>query len=117
MINIEAIEKVLAKKITCEDANVNYYVFNAYLQSKLDKQEILDFGECIWEKDIEPIITFCKENGIEEITISSRFSGLLETLEIFIGYGCEMVGLTRVNRVEWGGEVNKIPAMKLRIPR
>lgn len=117
MKQIEVIEKVLAKEITCEDANVNYTVFNAYRHSKKDKQELLNFDDCIWERDIEHIVFFCKENGIEEITISSGFSGLLETLEIFVEYGCELIGLTKVNYVDWKDEEKKIPAMKIRMPR
>ena len=117
MKQIEIIEKVLAKEITCEDAKVNYTVFNAYRHSKKDKQELLNFDDVIWDRDIEHIVFFCKENGIEEITISTTFSGLLETLEIFTEYGCELAGLVKVNYIDWCGEVKKIPAMKVRIPR
>lgn len=117
MKKVEIIEKVLAKEITCEDAHINYSVFNAYRNSKRHKQELLNFDDCIWERDIEPIIQFCKENEIDEITISTTFSGLLETLESFSELGCEMIGLTKVNYVEWDENIKKIPAMKIRITR
>lgn len=118
MKQIEKLEKLLAKEITWDEANVNDTLFIAYKHSKKDKQELLNFDEVIWERDIEPIVWFCKENGMDEITISSTFSGLLETLEIFAEYGCEIVGLTKVNYISWcDDEVKKIPAMKIRIPR
>lgn len=117
MKQIEIIEKVLNKEISCEDAHINYSVFDAYRNSKRHKQELLNFDDCIWERDIEPIIAACKEHGIKEITISSTFSGLLETLEIFAEYGCEIIGLTKVNCYDWRDEVKKIPAMKIRMPR
>lgn len=116
MKRIELFEKVLAKEIEYT-REINYAVFNAYKNSKRNNQELLDFSECIWEKDYEPIIKFCKENDIEEFTISSTFSGLLETLDGFEHLGCELVGLTKVNYVRWQDEIEKIPAMKIRIPR
>ena len=116
MKQIEVIEKIIRKEVEYTK-ELNYTIYNAYRNSKRHKQELLDFTDCIWDKDIEPIIQFCKENEIEEITISSTFSGLLETLERFSELGCEMIGLTKVNYVEWEDSIKKIPAMKIRIPR
>ena len=117
MKQIEKLEKLLAKEITFEDANVNHTIFCAYRTTQRQKIETLNFGDCIWDRDIPEIINFCKEHEIKEITITSTFSGLLETLEIFADYGCEIVGLTKVNYVDWDDEVKKIPAMKIRMPR
>lgn len=116
MKTIDICEKVLNKEIQYPE-DLNCTIFTAYKHSKRYKQELLNFDEVIWEKDIEPIIEFCKENGIEEITISSTFSGILETLDIMAEYGCEIICLTKVNYIDWHDEVTKIPALKIRMPR
>lgn len=116
MKKIEVIEKVLAKEIPYSK-DLNYTIFTAYKNSKRYKKELLDFDEVIWDNDIEPIIATCKEYGIEEITISSTFSGLLETLDKMTESGCELIGLTKVNYIDWNDKAKKIPAMKIRMPR
>ena len=117
MKKIEKIEKLLAKEISFEEANVNHTIFCAYRSTQRNKIETLNFPDVIWDRDIPEIINFCKEYGIKEITITSTFSGLLETLEIFADYGCEIVGLTKVTYVDWDKEIKKAPAMKIRMPR
>ena len=114
MKKIEILDKVIAKEIPYTRA-INHTIYNAYKDSLRNKQETLDFSECVWDKDIEPIIQICKENGIEEITLSTTFSGLLEVLENFANHGCEIVGLTKVNYIEYGGNIKKIPAMKIKM--
>lgn len=105
--------KILEKDL----ADVNGTFFVAYKNSMRRHKDLLDFDDVIWDKDVDPIITHCKEYGIEEITISSTFSGLLETLETFAENGCEIVGLTKVNYIDWDDQEKKIPAMKIRMPR
>jgi hypothetical protein len=117
MKKIEVIEKVLNKEITFEEANVNHTILCAYRATQRGKIETLNFSDVIWDRDIPEIIKFCKEHEIKEITITSTFSGLLETLEIFADYGCEIVGLTKVTYVEWDDEIKKVPGMKIRMPR
>ena len=117
MKKIEVIEKLLAKEITWDDANVNHTVFCAYKATQRGQIETLNFGDVIWDRDVPEIISFCRENGIKEITISSTFSGLLETLEIFADYGCTIIGLTKVTYIDWSDEEKKAPAMKVRMPR
>lgn len=117
MQKIEKLEKVLNKEIDFAEANVNQTIFCAYRTTQRQKIEILNFSDCIWDRDIPEIITFCKENSIKEITITSTFSGLLETLEIFADYGCEIIGLTKVKYIDWDDEEKKAPAMKIKMPR
>ena len=117
MKQIEVIEKLIAKEITFDEVYVNDTVFNAYRATQRGKIEILNFPDVIWKRDIPEIIDFCKEHKIKEITITSTFSGLLDTLEIFADYGCEIVGLTKVTYVDWDKEIKKAPAMKIRMPR
>ena len=117
MKQIEILEKVLAKKIAYNEANVNDTFFVAYKSSTRKYKDLLDFNDVIWDRDVQPIIANCKEFGIEEITISSTFSGLLETLEIFADNGCKIVGLTKVDYIDWDGQDKKIPAMKIQMPK
>lgn len=117
MKKIEIIEKVLNKEIDFAEANINHTIFCAYRTTQRQKIETLNFSDCIWDRDIPEIINFCKEHEIKEITITSTFSGLLETLEIFADYGCEIVGLIKVTYVDWDDETKKAPAMKIRMPR
>jgi len=77
---------------------LNHTTYWAYNDSLEAENETLDFGDVIWEQDIEEIIAFCKNNGFKEITISSTFSSLIPTLAKFEELGCKMAGLTKVNR-------------------
>ena len=52
---------------------LNHTTYWAYNDSLEAENETLDFGDVIWEQDIEEIIAFCKDNGFKEITISSTF--------------------------------------------
>ena len=47
----------------------------------------IDFGEVIWDEDIETITECMKENGITEFTVSSTFSSLITTLAAFEKHG------------------------------
>ena len=75
---------------------INQTMLWAYRNSREKGSEFLDFDEVIWEKDIPELIEACKQEGLEAITISSNFSGLLETLATFEESGCRLAGLTKV---------------------
>lgn len=96
MKTIEKIERVLAKEITCEDAKVNCTLINAYIQSRRNNFETLNFDDVIWERDIPEIVSNCVEYGIQYITISSGFSGMINTLAEFAEAGCKMNGFVKL---------------------
>lgn len=69
----------------------------AYKYSLDAGNELPNFADVIWEKDIEEIVAGMKKYGIKEITISSNFSGLIGTLAEFEKHGLKMAGLTEIN--------------------
>ena len=101
-----------------KDIGVQYTLGQAYLWSRDAGNELPNFAEVIWDYDIEPIVKACREYGIDHITISSTFSGLIATLAEFEKHGCRMDGLTKVktNYTDWQtGEKQILPAILVRI--
>lgn len=80
-----------------KEAGINGTMFWSYRDSQEAENELLDFHECIWEKDVEEIVKACRDNGVEQFTISSTFSGLIGILAEFEKHGCKIGGLTQVN--------------------
>lgn len=98
MKRIETYERAIEEKATSLEARgINAAAFWAYRKSQEAGNEMIDFSECIWDNDIEGICKDFRENGIDEFTISSTFSGLIATLELFEANGFKMSGLTKVN--------------------
>lgn len=56
----------------------------------------MDYNEVMWDNNVEPIVNAWCENGITEFTISSTFTGLLETPTAFEDPDCYFCGLTKV---------------------
>lgn len=114
MMNIERFEQALAQ---CKkDETVNSMLLCAYRGSKEDGNEHINFGEVIWDYDIESILESLKAENITEFTISSTFSSLIETLATFDKLGCRMAGLTQVKAryTDWKtGEHTLIPAIRM----
>lgn len=97
MKKIEAFENVIANNVKDIRAiGINSTMFWAYMESKDAESDTLNFSEVIWNDDIAPIVEACRENGINEFTISSTFSSLIETLAEFEKMGCKLSGLTTV---------------------
>lgn len=99
-----------------DELGINRTLYWAYRNSQEAGNELIDFNECIWDYDIEPIVTALKEFGITEFTISSAFSSLIETLAEFEKAGCHMAGLTEVKARYTDfmtGEAKVIPAIKM----
>ena len=119
MEEIKIFEDAIADN--CKDlkaAGINPTAFWAYRYSKEADNELLDFHEVIWDKDIEAIVKICRENGIEEFTISSTSSSLTEVLAKFDEYGCKIEGITKVNATytDWTtGKRAVIPAIKMKL--
>ncbi len=118
MKEIKKIEEIINSKenVCLKEVGVNRTLFWAYLTTKEAGNNLIDFNEVIWNHDIEEIAKTLRENEINEFTISSTFSSLIETLAEFEKQGINMVGLTTVNarHTDWlTGEHTKIPAIKM----
>ena len=96
MKTIDKIEKVKNMNVLLEDVGINRTFYWAYIRTQETTNENLDFEDVIWESDVEGIIKNCKEFGLKEITISSRFSSLIDRLAEFEKQGAKLIGLTKV---------------------
>ena len=96
MKTIDKIEKVKNMNVLLEDVEINRTFYWAYIRTQETTNEILDFEDVIWESDVEGIIKNCKEFGLKEITISSRFASLIDILAEFEKQGAKLAGLTQV---------------------
>lgn len=95
----EIIRKTRAgEELSASEENVNTTLYWAYRSSKDRNLETLDFSDVIWDRDIPQILETLKAEGLEEFTISSTFSGLLETIWGFEQLGCRMEGLVQVRQ-------------------
>lgn len=94
---IESFEKAIREKQNLVEAGINPTMFWAYMGSKEAGNELIDFHEVIWDREIPEIVRVCRENGIKEFTISNTMSSLIGTLAEFEKFDCKIVGLTQVN--------------------
>ena len=113
----EAIEKArVGEYINLREAGINSTMYWAYISSKEIGNELIDFHEIIWDKDIPEIVRVCRENGIREFTISTTMSSLIETLTEFEKLDCKMAGLMQVKAPYTDFMTGKnavIPAIKM----
>lgn len=118
MKKIELFETAKDSGKSFEELGINRTLYWAYRNSQEAGNELIDFNECIWEYDIEPIVAALREFKIKEFTISSTFSSLIETLAAFEKFGCRMAGLTEVKASYTDhitGEAKVIPAIKMNL--
>ena len=96
MKTIDKIEKVKNMNVLLEDVGINRSFYWAYIETQETKNETIDFSGSIGEDEVEGIIRNCKEFGLKEITISSRYSSLINVLAEFEKQGAKLIGLTQV---------------------
>ena len=81
-------------------------VWRAYRNSRDNENEILDFNDIIWDRDVEALTAcmkengikaFMKENGIKAFTYSCRATDAVETLWLFKEAGCTIGDMVEVN--------------------
>lgn len=116
MKKIELFEKAIAEQASLEDYGINRTAFWAYSRSIEADNELIDFSEVIWDRDIADIVKTFADNGITEFTISSTFSDLISTLAAFDKHGFKMAGITEVNANYTDfktGERAKVPAIHM----
>ena len=116
MKKINAFEKADRTK-SFKEQGLNGNIDWAYQYSQEAGSELLNCNEVIWDEDVEEIVKFCREQGLKEFTISSNFSGLINTLDAFDKLGCKMSGLTQVPlrfTEGYGTDKHKVvPAIKM----
>ena len=96
MKTIPKIEEIKNKGVKLEDVGINRTFYWAYIRTQETTNKTIDFADVIWENDIEGIISNCKEFELNEITISSKFSSLIDILAEFEKQGAKVKGLTKV---------------------
>lgn len=65
----------------------------AYRESRDAGADEINLDDLKWEKDVEGIIKDCKEFGIDRITVSSTWSGVMSVLWEFVKRGCTIEGM------------------------
>ena len=122
MKRIEILDKAAETGMKHKDINVNPTFSQAYFYSLEAGNDLINFGEVIWDYDIDPILENCRRFGIEAFTISSTFSSLILTIAELQKRGCKLDGLVEINSRydDWrvgldGSERRKerIPAFKM----
>ena len=114
---IAAIDTALENhsRLTWNELGFNPTFGQAYLYSLEAGNDLPNFGEVIWDNEIEQIIADCRKTGTTEFTVRSTFSSLIETLAEFQKHGCMMKGLTEINSrydIDWQThEKKRIPAI------
>ena len=119
--HIEVIDKAIENnsRASWKELNFNSTFGEAYLYSLEAGNDLPNYGEVIWDTDIDEILADCRKTGITEFTISSTFSSLIETIAEFQKRGCMMQGLVEINSRydrNWRtGEKKRIPAFLMKI--
>ena len=117
MKKIEILDQAMNEQVRdLTELGINPSLMKAYRTSLKVGNDHINFDEVIWDREIEPITTFLKANGVCEITISSTFSSLISTLVLFEKNGFQIAGITEVTAGYTDfrtGTYAKVPALRL----
>lgn len=118
MKRIEILDKAAEIGMKHKDINVNPTFSQAYFYSLEAGNDFINFGEVIWDYDIDPILENCRRFGIEAFTISSTFSSLILTIAELQKRGCKLDGLVEINSRydDWRAGLDGSERRKERIP-
>jgi len=90
MVYIENYERILERLISkgkmfwqVSEDEANRTLFNAYCNSKGDNLEMLDFGDVIWDTDVQPIAETLRGADIKKFTISVSQMNIAEIFAAF----------------------------------
>ena len=115
---IEILENAAKNGTSYTDLGINPTFGAAYFYSLEAGNDLINFGEVIWDYDIDPILADCRKFGIKEFTISSTFSSLITTIALLEEKGCKLEGLVKIKSRYTDfrtGEKESIPAFKMSI--
>lgn len=96
MKTIQKLELARKKKLDLKEWGINNKFYRAYQKTLKTNNETIDFDNVLWDQDVEEIIKHCKEFEIKYITISSNYSGLIQTLGLFVDNGCKIRELKKI---------------------
>ena len=80
-----------------EMGDIAWKIWMAYEKSRDNENEILDFDDIIWDRDVEALASCMRENGIKAFTYSCRATDAIETLWLFKQAGCSIGEMVEVN--------------------
>lgn len=80
-----------------EMGDIAWKIWRAYEKSRDNENEILDFDDIIWDRDVEALAACMRENGIKAFTYSCRATDAIETLWLFKEAGCTIGEMVEVN--------------------
>lgn len=118
MKRIELLDKAAETGMKYKDIDVNPTFSQAYFYSLEAGNDLINFGEVIWDYDIDLILENCRRFGIEAFTISSTFSSLILTIAELQKRGCKLDGLVEINSRydDWRAGLEGKESRKERIP-
>lgn len=118
MKRIELLDKAAETGMKYKDIDVNPTFSQAYFYSLEAGNDLINFGEVIWDHDIDLILENCRRFGIEAFTISSTFSSLILTIAELQKRGCKLDGLVEINSRydDWRAGLEGKESRKERIP-
>ena len=97
--------------------DIAWKIWRAYEKSRDNENEILDFDDIIWDRDVEALTACMRENGIKAFTYSCQATDAIETLWLFKQAGCTIGEMVEVNLRKdlWGKTYEKGHAFKMNI--
>ncbi|MCH4065031.1 MAG: hypothetical protein LKE99_11535 [Lachnospiraceae bacterium] len=100
-----------------EMGDIAWKIWRAYEKSRDNENEILDFDDIIWDRDVEALTACMRENGIKAFTYSCQATDAIETLWLFKQAGCTIGEMVEVNLRKdlWGKTYEKGHAFKMNI--
>ena len=118
---IEILDKARENGTRYSEIGINSTFGAAYFYSMEAGNDLINFDEVIWDRDIDEILENCRRFGIEGFTISSTFSSLITTIAEFQKRGCKLEGLIEINSrfddwkagLEGESRKERIPAFKI----
>lgn len=104
-----------AKDRMAAKGDIAWNIWRACEHSRENENEILNFDDIIWDRDVEALTTCMRENGIKAFTYSCRATDAVETLWLFKEAGCTIGEMVEVNLRKdfWGKGYEKGHAFKM----
>ena len=104
-----------AKDRMAEKGDIAWNIWRAYEHSRENENELLNFDDIIWDRDVEALTACMRENGIKAFTYSCRATDAVETLWLFKEAGCTIGEMVEVNLRKdlWGKGYEKGHAFKM----